>query len=91
MRRLIFRAPIFILSASASFLLSAAVAAMISIPTYEKITWIMVVLLGRNSVNVFPKSKNCHVPHPKEDSYCSGYCSLEITILVFDLVNGIEE
>ncbi len=43
-RRLSFRAPIFMLSASARDLLSAAVAAMMSIPTYEKITWMIVVL-----------------------------------------------
>jgi hypothetical protein len=41
---LIFRAAIFMLSASARDLLSAAVAATMSIPTYEKITLINVVL-----------------------------------------------
>lgn len=43
-RRLIFRAAIFMLSASARALLSAAVAATMSIPTYEKITLMVVVL-----------------------------------------------
>jgi hypothetical protein len=43
-RRLIFRAAIFIVSTSARALLSAAVAATMSIPTYENITLVKVVL-----------------------------------------------
>lgn len=46
-RRLIFRAAIFMLSTSASARLSAAVAATISIPTYENKTLVKVVLLGQ--------------------------------------------
>jgi hypothetical protein len=43
-RILIFLDPIFILSTLASALLSAAVAAIMSIPVYENSTWIHVVL-----------------------------------------------
>lgn len=90
-RRLIFRAPIFMLSASDSFLLSAAVAAIMSIPTYENITWMIVVLVKNISINVTLKVRNNNLPHPEKDPYSAGYGSLEIAVLVFDLIDGIEE
>lgn len=90
-RRLIFRAPIFILSASASFLLSAAVAAMMSIPTYENITWMIVVLEGEFRDVLFTTSKIINIPHPKKYSGCVSYRSLELSVLALDSIDGIEE
>src|SRR5436190_24033216 len=62
----IFRAAIFMLSASPKILLSAAVAATMSIPTYAKLTWTIVVLGEFASAKGFDKQADSSLPHPEE-------------------------
>ena len=66
----IFREAIFMLSASARDLLSAAVAATISIPTYEKMAPTTPVLVSVNEVKLHARVWN--LPHAQETSCCAG-------------------
>jgi hypothetical protein len=62
-----------------------------SIPTYENITWIIVVLVKKLSIQGPLNGRSDNSPHPEKDPYCASYRSLEIAVLVFDLIDGIEE
>ena len=77
------------LSAFASSLLSAAVAATMSIPTYENMIFVKVVL--GESQKRGRQHGNPSIPDPKERSDRTSDIPLEIPAFIFYLVHVIEE
>lgn len=90
MRMLILRAAILMLSESDNARLSAAVAAKISIPTYENMTLINVDLFASAKPCVRSKPA-CSLPHSEQSSKTAGNLVLLLPLLVDKLVALLEE